>query len=81
MVLSQDSAQFGLGVVLLGIGSPVGQVARDGALLGLQILVDRNHFAGAALAQPHQAFVHCDSNQPCVEFRIPLKLIELLDMP
>ena len=74
---AQNLGQFGLVVVLLGIGRPVGQVAGNGAFLGFQILVDRNHFAGAPLAQPHQALVDRDSNQPCVEFRIPLKLIEL----
>ena len=42
-----------------------------------QILVDRNHLAGAPLAQPHQAFVDRDSHQPCVKLRVPLKLIEL----
>ena len=29
------------------------------------------------LSQAHQALVDCDSNQPCVKLRVPLKLIEL----
>ncbi len=78
MVFAQNLGQLGLGVVLLRIGSPVGQVAGNAAFFRLDVLVDRDHFAGAPLAQPHQALVYCDSNQPCVKFRIPLKLIELL---
>src|SRR5580692_2605683 len=75
--LFQDLLELGLGVVLLRVGSPVGQVAGDAAILGGHILVDRDHFASAPLAEAHQGFVDCDSDQPCVELRVPLKLVKL----
>jgi len=76
--LAQNLRQFGLVVILLRIRSPVGEVAGNAALFGRHILVHGDQFARAPLAQPHQTLVYRDSYQPCVKFRVPLKLIELL---
>ncbi len=75
--LAQNLGQFGLVVILLRIGRPIGQIAGNAALFGLDVLVDRNHLAGAPLAQPHQAFVDRNPHQPGVKLRIALKLLEL----
>src|SRR5258708_30044794 len=47
--LLQDFLEFELGIIGLRVGSPVGQVAGDAAVLGHHVLVDRDHFAGAPL--------------------------------
>ncbi len=49
-----------------------------GPLFGGHVLVHRDEFAGAPLAQAHQTLVYRDPDQPCVELRVPLKLVELL---
>jgi hypothetical protein len=39
---------------------------------------DRNHLAGAPLAQPHQRFVHRNPHQPRIKLGVALELVELL---
>ena len=75
--LAEDVAELGLAEDLLGIRAPLGEVARDGALLGLDVLVHGDGLAGLAFAQAHEALVDGDADEPGGELRVSLELVEL----
>src|SRR6202035_4593654 len=54
------------------------EVAGYGPVFGLDVLVHGDRSTGLALAQPHQAFVDGDADQPGGELGVALELIELL---
>ena len=76
--LAKDVGELGLVVLLLGIGAPLGEVTRDGAFFGLDVLVHGDGFAGLALAETHEALVDRDADEPGRELGVSLELVQLL---
>jgi hypothetical protein len=76
--LTKNVGEFGLVVLLLGVGAPLGEVARDGSFFGLNVLVHGDGFAGLALAQPHEALIDGDADEPGRELGVSLELVQLL---
>ena len=63
---------------MLRVGSPLGEIARDGAIFRLDIFVHGDGLAGLTLAQAHKTFVDCDADQPGGELGVALELVQLL---
>lgn len=74
----QYAAEFRRRVLLLWIGSPIGEVARDGTLFGLNVLIHGYGAAGFAFPQPHQALIDGNARQPRGEFAVSLELVKLV---
>ena len=64
---------------MLGIWAPFGEIAGDGPLVCLDILVHGYGFGGFSLTEPHKALIYGDSDEPGGEFGVSLELLELLE--
>ena len=75
--LAENVAEFVLTIQLLRVGSPLGEVARDGAIFRLDVFVHGDGLAGLTLAQAHKTLVDCDADQPGGELGVALELVQL----
>ena len=75
---TEDIRELALVEYLLGIGPPLGKIAGNATVFGLNVLVHGDCLRGFALAQAHQALVDGDAGQPGRELGVALELIEFL---
>ena len=61
------------------MGTPFGEIAGDGTLVGLDVLIHGDGFGGFALAEAHEALVDRDADQPGGELGVALELLQLLE--
>src|SRR5438309_249260 len=70
--------QYSQAELLLRIRAPIRNLAWDRIVFRSYIFIQRNCSLWTAAPQLHQRFVDCNSHQPGVKFRLPLKLLQVL---
>ena len=78
MVLRRMSPSSCLTIQLLRVRSPLGEIARDGAIFRLDVFVHGDGLAGLTLAQAHKTLVDGDADQPGGKLGVSLELVQLL---